>query len=210
MTKYLLSILMLLIPGEALALKIEAPTIKLSLDTQKVLRLKGQLTGESLPGYQSQLSATIFLKGQRVVLINSPGGSVAVGQKILDQLNLERLMGTKIICVVDGLAASMAFEILTTCDVRLATDRSILLFHAIRQHYEAVTLTASEARRLAKELDEADKPWRAANLKALGLTEEQYDFSAEHNLIWSADSLLDLGYLAAEATVTDDSPKVSP
>jgi ATP-dependent protease ClpP protease subunit len=57
--------------------------------------------------------------------INSPGGSVA-GFRIAKALEDSEV---PVVCVVDGLAASMAFYILQSCDTRLMTGHSLLMAH---------------------------------------------------------------------------------
>ena len=67
-------------------------------------------------------------RGDKVVVIHidSPGGSVYAGQvlsKIMEAAPLQ------VVCKVDGMAASMAFYLLQSCDLRLMTERSILMAH---------------------------------------------------------------------------------
>ena len=61
-----------------------------------------------------------------VLRINSPGGSVLAG---FDLARYLEETGIQVVCVVDGEAASMAFYILQSCDVRLMTSRSMLMAH---------------------------------------------------------------------------------
>ena len=61
-----------------------------------------------------------------VVVFDSPGGSVRWGEKM--SAAIER-SPVPVICVVDGMAASMGFYILQSCDVRVMTTRSLLMGH---------------------------------------------------------------------------------
>lgn len=61
-----------------------------------------------------------------VVEVNSPGGSVFGALEI--QKAIERHPHA-VVCLVDGIAASAAFTTLQACDVRLMTNRSILMVH---------------------------------------------------------------------------------
>jgi ATP-dependent protease ClpP protease subunit len=61
-----------------------------------------------------------------LVEINSPGGSVDDGFRIAKRIENAKV---PVFCVVDGLAASMAFFILQSCDFRYMTDRSVLMAH---------------------------------------------------------------------------------
>lgn len=61
-----------------------------------------------------------------VVILNTPGGSVYAGQAI--SKSIEDSSAT-VICVVDGMAASMGAYILASCDIRVMTKRSVLMYH---------------------------------------------------------------------------------
>lgn len=63
--------------------------------------------------------------------LNSPGGSVEAGMNFVDAMRAAQRRGTKIECVVDGMAASMAAYILQACDVRLMTAQSQIMFHTV-------------------------------------------------------------------------------
>lgn len=57
---------------------------------------------------------------------NSPGGSVGAGFELAKSIENSPV---PVICVVDGMAASMAFYILQSCDVRAMTRRSVMMAH---------------------------------------------------------------------------------
>lgn len=61
-----------------------------------------------------------------VLEINSPGGDVEWGFRLAKAI--ERTP-QPVICVVDGMAASMAFYILQSCTTRVMTERSVLMAH---------------------------------------------------------------------------------
>lgn len=61
-----------------------------------------------------------------VIEIDSPGGSVSSGMRISRVIENSTLPVT---CVVDGQASSMAFFILQSCQIRVMTERSILMAH---------------------------------------------------------------------------------
>lgn len=62
------------------------------------------------------------------VLINSPGGSISDGNKIIEQIETLKNEGYKINCIAD-FAASMAFIILQACPNRYALSTSVLMQH---------------------------------------------------------------------------------
>lgn len=66
--------------------------------------------------------------GAEAVIIewNTPGGSIGAGfllSKAIEDL------GIPVICVVDGMSASMGTYLLASCDVRIMTKRSFLMYH---------------------------------------------------------------------------------
>jgi ATP-dependent Clp protease protease subunit len=63
--------------------------------------------------------------------IDSPGGSVGAGLALVDTMRNAQRHGTAFVCVVDGWAASMAAYILQTCDLRLMTRQSAVMFHTV-------------------------------------------------------------------------------
>lgn len=61
-----------------------------------------------------------------LILINSPGGSIVDGISFADTIKNSKL---KTVCLVDGLAASMAAVTLQYCSERYATQSSVIMFH---------------------------------------------------------------------------------
>lgn len=60
------------------------------------------------------------------IILDSPGGSVLAGAKILDYIRASK---APVHCVVDNFAASMAAMILQNCDKRYASPSSVIMFH---------------------------------------------------------------------------------
>lgn len=60
--------------------------------------------------------------------IDSPGGEVDAGFALSKAIEKSTV---PVVCVVDGHAASMAFYVLQSCHVRLATPRSALMMHEV-------------------------------------------------------------------------------
>lgn len=63
-----------------------------------------------------------------VLEIDSPGGEVDIGFQLAKAIEDSKI---PIVCAVDGEAASMAFFILQSCAVRVATPRSKLMIHGV-------------------------------------------------------------------------------
>ncbi len=89
---------------------------------------------------QDEQLAMVLIEFQRVtkterevtLRIDSPGGSIFAGQQWTREMeDIKKRRNVRVTCIVDGLAASMAAVILESplCDLRLATTRSLILFH---------------------------------------------------------------------------------
>lgn len=82
------------------------------------------------------ISVTLFLAeleaheqaGQNVIVVelDTPGGSVGAGMAMAKAMERSPAV---IVCVVDGMAASMGLYLLQSCDVRTMTKRSLLMGH---------------------------------------------------------------------------------
>lgn len=87
------------------------------------------------------------------ILIDSPGGSVYAGWEFIRTMRHAQARGVTFNCYVSGMAASMAFQILSFCDGKYALSYSMLLWHPVRAG-SMRGLTPTEARNLAKSLKE--------------------------------------------------------
>jgi ATP-dependent protease ClpP protease subunit len=91
------------------------------------INILGPIDTLSAVAFIAQLDSTP--KEQMIVVeIDSGGGEFDAGFQMIKAIERH---GQNMICVVDGEAASMAFAILQACPVRLATDRSRLMFHSV-------------------------------------------------------------------------------
>jgi ATP-dependent protease ClpP protease subunit len=204
--KKLLVLLLLLCSQTVYALHITDSKHFVSIDTDKVV----YLTGEIKPGFTVAIVAGQILKtmtesGDRIVVINSRGGDVDTGKEIISMLRQEKAMFRgRIVCVVDGDAMSMAFSLLTFCDVRYATAKSHMIFHdAYVTHLEG-QLNPKNLREAADELERQDMPRREKDRAALHMTLPEYRKHADAETNWTASDLLNRQYL--NAIVTLDNP----
>lgn len=83
--------------------------------------------------------------------IDSPGGSVLEGLRVIRAIEKAQYRGVPIICTVDGMAASMAMHILGSCSQRYAYRTSILMWHPASIGIMA-RVTEEDAHRLATQL----------------------------------------------------------
>ena len=87
-----------------------------------------------------------------VLYLNSPGGSVFSGLRFIHEMEKMKALGTKFICVVDDMAASMAFQFLIHCDTKYAFKYSAMLWHPVRINSNNTSITPKLAQRLATDL----------------------------------------------------------
>jgi ATP-dependent protease ClpP protease subunit len=111
-------------------------------------------------------------------------------------MKLEKAFGTKLVCVVLSDAHSMAFNLLTHCDRRLAVAGSKMLVHKARvQIFFFGIVRAKELKELVDALEKVDAPFRRDNSRAMGLSLREYDRYADAETMWQAETLLKRKYL---------------
>lgn len=196
--KYLfIAFLLLISPTQAHAYHLVSERAHIDITTDKVISLEGEVDSAMEMRYIAQKLATDALPGPRVLLINSPGGYVDSGENIIQILESERAAGTQVICVVTGMASSMAFNLLTHCDVRLSVAKARMVVHkiAVGGLNPFVRGTAQNLRRIADEMDEIDEKYCVANAAAMHLARADYDKFADLESNWTPEELLSRGYL---------------
>lgn len=187
--KKLLISLMLLVSTQAQALHVQNEEASISITTDKVSHIVGDIDHTLLSKWGIEFEKTKNLVGPRVIIINSSGGEFEVGNKILKDIKQEQAQGVKMICIMDVQASSMAFNILSHCDVRLATEGSAGVVHKIRLYGIFTQETAKQLRELANEIDREDEPFRRKNAKEMHLSLNEYDYWADKESRWTAETL---------------------
>lgn len=170
---------------------------------KKVSYIEGAINDKLLKSFEAQYNRNSVSTGDRLILINSGGGKVDAGIGMLNLIEADKKKGTKIVCIVTHAAHSMAFNILTHCDKRYAFKKSFCLVHKIEMSTcgSKMRHTAKYYKNVSRYLDVYDEQFRSANAKAMGLTLDDYDWFADSEAIWSANSLINMGYLEGYAVV---------
>lgn len=173
------------------------------LSTNKIARAHGEVDKELYLSFKEEMENTKNIDGDRLILIDSPGGRIDYGDKMIELLEQEKLNGVRIVCYVEKSAHSMAFNLLTHCDVRLMNKLSLALVHkiAFSELEDSERLTAVRLRKLAAYLDKADEKYRTLNSIAMDLTTEEYDYYADRETYWTPESLYKRKYLQGFATL---------
>jgi ATP-dependent protease ClpP protease subunit len=175
--------------------RVISPQANIDLETKKVARIYGPITPESFDVFEKDMLSTASIPGDRIILINSPGGYIETGERMLKLMRMEKASGTRVVCFVTGSASSMAFNFLTHCDVRLMSPNKMSVVHKVARTILPSRYTAKTLRIMADEIDKDDEPYRQANAKAMNLTLAQYDTFADLETYWKSETLLNMGYL---------------
>lgn len=205
LTAFLILVAVLVAPGKAQAIHVTSPAAGIDIDTAKVVHIIGEINPDSVKLTEAELRFAHQLPGDLVVYINSGGGRVDSGIAILQLLSTFHDQGTRIVCVVDRNAHSMAFNILSFCDVRLATAGSRMLVHKIAIELDHMPKdfrgTAKTLKEIAADLEQIDEPFRQANAARMGISLKDYDMYADNQTWFRAPKLLKMGYLDGIAVI---------
>lgn len=187
---------------------VEIKGSSIDISTSKIARMYDHIDEKSYMQFRSDVMSTKNVSGDRVVLINSGGGDAAYGKLIISMLNAEKLANSKrIICVSEGNSHSMAFNILSTCDVRLSVSKSAFLVHKLhytssaRMCQENSPLTSKILNLMAADLAALDEPYRQGNAKAMNISIEDYDIYSDNETMFLPDILLKMKYLHGIVTI---------
>lgn len=207
MKTLILAVLMALAPIKALAVDVIGAPMRISTD--KVVHIPGIIDDAALHAVRMEMELTKHLPGDRLVLINSGGGIVPVGEEIIKLLREETLQqGTRLVCVADHNAHSMAFNLMTACDVRLATPGTKMLMHHIAVEFGWIhpRLTGKLLRAIGEELRVLDNRYDRRNARALHIPLKELRKMAESETTFDNDTLEKLGYLNAVVVIAGEGP----
>lgn len=130
----------------------------LALQPAQTHVFKGVVDDDSV---RDALQAFAKMPSRNVTLVlDSPGGYVDSGLKLVTGMQLLQSQGYTFRCLVTGMAASMAFGVLAECNTRYALPFSGLLWHPIRVSYRGA-ITTQLAAELAEMLEYYEAPFRA-------------------------------------------------
>jgi ATP-dependent protease ClpP protease subunit len=174
------------------------------IKSDRVVSIRDSIDDQTALKFELEILAGTSKPGDLIVLINSPGGLVTAGKRIIVAIETEKRNGHKVICVVTRHASSMAFNILTHCDSRLALPKSIFMFHpvAVQLPRGMDRLTPKVLRELLSEIEKDEEEFRSANIKALNMSPEDYDTFANEETLWRAETLLSRKYLHGIVIIT--------
>ncbi len=170
----------------------------------RVVHIKGAITFVTPFSFEYELmQAQQQPDGPLLILISSEGGSEESGYAIIKLIEAQK-KERKVYCMVLDYAHSMAFNILTHCDVRTASKDAKFLIHKIAGFPGNLRPTAKNLHRYAKELERCDVRYDVPNAKAMHIPLSTYCRAAERETMWTAARLKKLKYLHGLAEFIPD------
>ena len=184
-------------PSYAETIKLVSPKENLNLLTDRIVHLDSPIDDDVADTMIARMQELHKSTGVQVIVIDSPGGSVLSGQRIIDEMIKEQAEGQKFVCEVQENAHSMAFNILTHCDKRFMSEEGHSVVHkiALSSFPSGARITAYLMRKIAAAMDKMEKQFDADNAKAMHLSAFLYDKLAIGETDWEAKELLQIGYL---------------
>jgi ATP-dependent protease ClpP protease subunit len=185
------------------ALHVVSKKAGINITTRKVTHVIGHISESSVRASIQETLETMYMVGDRVVYIDSGGGDAVAGLRLINALMVERAAGTRLICVAVKDAHSMGFNLLSFCDVRLATAGTNSVVHKVEsgEMPPGERWTAKNLRKMADIIDKIDEPYRQRNSKMMNLDLKHYDMYADAENMWTAEQLLAIHYLDGIAKV---------
>lgn len=152
-TALVLGCLSLLIPHGVLA-----KTVDINLESDSVIELHGPISWDAVNPIVETILTNPTNVRQFTLVVNSPGGEIYSGLHLVNAMNMAKQRGIKFRCVSTFLAASMAYQIFSACDTRIALKGTLLLWHPPRVSVGGgVALTPRLATELADDLRRIEK-----------------------------------------------------
>lgn len=129
------------------------------------------------------------------LLLDSPGGDVLSGIRLIRMMDILRQRGVRLTCIATHLVASMAMHIYAHCDIRLALPNTFLLFHEMRA-YSRAGLSEGEAKHLGYELQILEIQLESYLRAELQMSRLQFEYHNRGATLFTAEELQQLtGFL---------------
>jgi ATP-dependent protease ClpP protease subunit len=158
---------------------------------ERTFYITGQIDSSALPVANGIERVSAVSSDPIHLVINSPGGMVLVGFQIEQAMDVARSRGSKVVCTVGVMAASMAFQILSHCDERYAMKKTLLLFHPARVVVRE-PMTADQALMVGHELKKVDKKADKENIEMMGVKDPKWlEIHNRNETLWVAEDLVE-------------------
>lgn len=173
-----------------LALSVTSQATAGNIDPARGLYIEGPISRGSMAPVKKALDELIADEKSSqpiTIVLDSPGGEVISGMSFVSSMRSAKARGIQIDCYVTGLAASMAFLILTECDHRMYLDTSFLLWHGVRTGTNQ-PITALLAKQLHADLARFDE-LAMSMLAELDMSSSEIQHHFDVETLWSGMSL---------------------
>lgn len=163
----------------------------ITLEENNFVSLRGPIYKETSNKFFSDLKQ--FQGNELNIFINSPGGSVMEGMKMIEYIKVLQDNDVTVNCVAD-FAASMAFVILQSCSNRYTLNSGVLMQHQMSLGVEG---PFENLQNYLKMIDDIDRNLNSMQAKRVKMTPE--DFSRQVMNDWWVS-----GFSAKEENIVDD------
>jgi len=161
----------------------------ITIDETRLIKLDQEITEETMKMPLLQFRPLLASKKPIYLLLDSPGGSVGYGLQFIQLMHRAKSRGIVIHCIVDNQAMSMAFGILSQCSRRYAFRSSLLLWHRVRQMAAFMEITRHKGRVWEYQIGILDDYLDHLIQKSLGISDRDYNFSSDNNIVHTGHSL---------------------
>lgn len=177
---------------------LQAKTFK--YDPKRVVHITGTIESMDEPAEAiRELSTT---KKPIFIIINSYGGYVIEGVKVITAINQAKARKVRVYCAISDAAMSMATHIAASCTRRYAFKTSLIMWHPIAINLMFVRLTEKSTEQFNVQLKLLSSHLDKELKKALGLSDDVFNNYHENEYIQFA---VDLETIAPKfLTIIDD------
>lgn len=158
----------------------------INVEPEQVILLNTEVADESVEFAISRLKELNDLELEAYVVLDSPGGSVFAGERLISFMEGSKI---KVSTVCFGLCASMAAHIHQHGATRYMFDRSILMFH---QAAGGAQGSMKEMTNFMNFLERTMTKLDAYVANRSGISRDKFDHMVEHELWVDAEDSLDL------------------
>lgn len=123
------------------------------------------------------------------LIIDSRGGEVASGFRIINAMKLAKARGVKFVCFVPTVAASMAMHILSECNIRYAFEYTLLLWHPMRIGGLFASFSADEMEYLIGVMRAWEVPLNNSLIDKLDIDKDVFYYHYSHETLFTTIQL---------------------
>jgi ATP-dependent protease ClpP protease subunit len=174
----------------------------LEVNEKRTVRVVGVVEKDIMTEAEQLNNLSAESKDPIYIIINSPGGSVAFGMQFLTAMKIAKNRGSRLVCLVPNLAASMGFHFLAECDERYALAYSLLLWHPMKIGGMFVMLSADQMEYMVKVMRSWEVPLNNKLMEQLDVSKDLFYYHYTHETLFTPGQLAEIA--PNFITVVDD------